>query len=284
MCLLTLVARGFQCRKPKNRRQRDSLPGSSVHAISQTILEWVAIPFSRDRTYVSCIGRRILYRHQRSPKPQLLLEIRLAEGPIPQLVAPPRLRPTQSCLCIFPPSVCPTLSPLRQGWPVVAPPRSAPPSLRFVPGPLAPPLPACAAPAPAVFGCGSLGKVVGSPVRAEFFHFYHVERTAGPPQVVRLRSGGATVPPAGAGGRCGWAREHGRMGLWRSGMGQRDEPLGCGFSSHAQPAPFPSALRKARREQQLVSKRLLRDEATEEAEGGCVVVILGEAEVSGQDA
>ena len=222
--------------------------------------------------------------HQRSPKPQLLLEIRLAEGPIPQFVAPPRLRPTQSCLCIFPPSVCPTLSPLRQGWPVVAPPRSAPPSLRFVPGPVAPPLPACAAPAPAVFGCGSLGKVVGSPVRAEFFHFYHVERTAGPPQVVRLRSGGATVPPAGAGGRCGWAREHGRMGLWRSGMGQRDEPLGCGFSSHAQPAPFPSALRKARREQQLVSKRLLRDEATEEAEGGCVVVILGEAEVSGQDA
>ena len=36
--------------------------------------------------------------HQRSPKPQLLLEIRLAEGPIPQLVAPPRLRPTQSSL------------------------------------------------------------------------------------------------------------------------------------------------------------------------------------------
>ena len=45
-----------------------SLPGSSVHGILQArILEWVAIPFSRvsswprDRTWVSCIGRRILY-------------------------------------------------------------------------------------------------------------------------------------------------------------------------------------------------------------------------------
>ena len=48
-----------------------SLPGSSVHGISQVgILEWVAIPFSRgssqprDRTHVlgvSCIGRWILY-------------------------------------------------------------------------------------------------------------------------------------------------------------------------------------------------------------------------------
>ena len=45
-----------------------SLPGSSVHGISQArILEWVAIPFSRgsswprDQTHVSCIGRRILY-------------------------------------------------------------------------------------------------------------------------------------------------------------------------------------------------------------------------------
>ena len=46
-----------------------SLPGSSVHGILQArILEWVAISFSRgssqlrDRTCVSCIGRRILYR------------------------------------------------------------------------------------------------------------------------------------------------------------------------------------------------------------------------------
>ena len=48
-----------------------SLPGSSVHGISQArILEWVAISYprtssqSRDRTcifFVSCIGRQILY-------------------------------------------------------------------------------------------------------------------------------------------------------------------------------------------------------------------------------
>ena len=45
-----------------------SPPGSSVHRILQArILEWVAIPFSRgasqlrDRTWVSCIGRQILY-------------------------------------------------------------------------------------------------------------------------------------------------------------------------------------------------------------------------------
>ena len=48
-----------------------SLPGSSVHGILQArILEWVAMPSSRassrprDRThisYVSCIGRRVLY-------------------------------------------------------------------------------------------------------------------------------------------------------------------------------------------------------------------------------
>ena len=45
-----------------------SLPGSSVHGISQTrILEWIAISFPRvssrpgDQTHVSCIGRWILY-------------------------------------------------------------------------------------------------------------------------------------------------------------------------------------------------------------------------------
>ena len=45
-----------------------SLPGSSVHGISQArILEWVAISFSRgssqpkDWTWISCIGRWILY-------------------------------------------------------------------------------------------------------------------------------------------------------------------------------------------------------------------------------
>ena len=50
-------------------------PGFSVHGILQArILEWVAIPFSRgssqprDRTWVSCIGRQILYHlsHQGS--------------------------------------------------------------------------------------------------------------------------------------------------------------------------------------------------------------------------
>ena len=39
-----------------------SPPGSSVHGILQErTLEWVAIPFSRDRTLVSCIGSQILY-------------------------------------------------------------------------------------------------------------------------------------------------------------------------------------------------------------------------------
>ena len=46
-----------------------SSPGSSVHGISQArILKWVAISFSResswprDRTHVSCFGRRLLYQ------------------------------------------------------------------------------------------------------------------------------------------------------------------------------------------------------------------------------
>ena len=57
-----------------------SLPGSSVHGILQTgILEWVAVPSSRrssqsrDRTgisYVSCIGRRILYHQCHLRRPQ----------------------------------------------------------------------------------------------------------------------------------------------------------------------------------------------------------------------
>ena len=54
-----------------------SPPVSSVHGILQaSILEWVAIPFSRgssqarDQTWVSCIGRVILYHlsHQGSPE------------------------------------------------------------------------------------------------------------------------------------------------------------------------------------------------------------------------
>ncbi|OWK11915.1 TMCO6 [Cervus elaphus hippelaphus] len=64
----------------------------------------------------------------------------------------------------------------------------------------------------------------------------------------------------------------GRRGLLR--------PLGCGVEElRCRRREREAALRKARREQQLVSKRLLRDEATEEAEEGCVVVILGEAEI-----
>ena len=43
-----------------------SPPGSSVHGIFQAgILEWVAISFSRDQTWISCVccsGRWILYR------------------------------------------------------------------------------------------------------------------------------------------------------------------------------------------------------------------------------
>ena len=55
-----------------------SLPGSSVHGISQArILEWVAISFSRgsfqprDWTHVSCIGRWILYYWASREAPQV---------------------------------------------------------------------------------------------------------------------------------------------------------------------------------------------------------------------
>ena len=51
-----------------------SLPESSVHGISQErMLEWVAIPFfrgsswTRNRTHISCIGRRVPLGHQGSP-------------------------------------------------------------------------------------------------------------------------------------------------------------------------------------------------------------------------
>ena len=57
-----------------------SLPGSSVHGILQARrLEWVALPSSggssqpRDRThvsYVSCIGRLVLYRYHHLGRPQ----------------------------------------------------------------------------------------------------------------------------------------------------------------------------------------------------------------------
>ena len=48
----------------------NSPPGSFVYGILQArILEWVAMPSSRDQTHVSCIGRRILHRlsHLGSP-------------------------------------------------------------------------------------------------------------------------------------------------------------------------------------------------------------------------
>uniref|UniRef100_A0A8C3WCP2 Transmembrane and coiled-coil domains 6 n=1 Tax=Catagonus wagneri TaxID=51154 RepID=A0A8C3WCP2_9CETA len=66
-----------------------------------------------------------------------------------------------------------------------------------------------------------------------------------------------------------WSRRQGRLRPLRCGM----EELRCRRREQE------AALRKARREQQLVSKRLLRDEASEEAEEACVAVILGEAEI-----
>ena len=64
-CCCCLVSEShLNLRDPMDR----SLPGSSVHGISQTrIPDWVAISFSRvssqprDWTCVSCIGRQILY-------------------------------------------------------------------------------------------------------------------------------------------------------------------------------------------------------------------------------
>ena len=61
-----------------------SLPGSSVHGISQArILEWVAISYSRvsswprDQICVSCIGRRIL--HHWATQEALILHLNLAK-------------------------------------------------------------------------------------------------------------------------------------------------------------------------------------------------------------
>ena len=57
-----------------------SSPGSSVHGILQArVLEWTAISSSsgysqpRDRTHVSCIGRRILYHWAPKEAPQITL-------------------------------------------------------------------------------------------------------------------------------------------------------------------------------------------------------------------
>ncbi|XP_026951170.1 transmembrane and coiled-coil domain-containing protein 6 isoform X3 [Sagmatias obliquidens] len=66
-----------------------------------------------------------------------------------------------------------------------------------------------------------------------------------------------------------WSRQRGRF-----------KPLCCGVEElRCRRREREAALRKARREQQLVSKRLLRDEALEEAEEGCVAMIFGEAEI-----
>ena len=62
-----------------------SLPGSSVHGILQArILEWVAISFSRVSSqprdwncvsYVSCIGRQVLYHYHHLGGPNSVLSI-----------------------------------------------------------------------------------------------------------------------------------------------------------------------------------------------------------------
>ncbi|XP_035870700.1 transmembrane and coiled-coil domain-containing protein 6 isoform X4 [Phyllostomus discolor] len=67
--------------------------------------------------------------------------------------------------------------------------------------------------------------------------------------------------------------------MWNRRQG-RLRPVGCGVEElRRRRREREAALRKARREQQLVSKRLLRDDTPEEAESGCVDLILGEAEI-----
>ncbi|XP_043445206.1 transmembrane and coiled-coil domain-containing protein 6 isoform X1 [Prionailurus bengalensis] len=67
--------------------------------------------------------------------------------------------------------------------------------------------------------------------------------------------------------------------MW-SGRQGRLRPVGCVVEElRCRRREREAALRKARREQQLISKRLLRDDASEEAEGGCVAMILGETEI-----
>ncbi|XP_030882009.1 transmembrane and coiled-coil domain-containing protein 6 isoform X2 [Leptonychotes weddellii] len=67
--------------------------------------------------------------------------------------------------------------------------------------------------------------------------------------------------------------------MW-SGRQGRLRPVGCVVEElRCRRREREAALRKARREQQLVSKRLLRDDVLEEVEGGCVAKILGEAEI-----
>lgn len=146
--------------------------------------------------------------------------------------------------------------------------------------PASPPLPPCAAAARSLPSCVFGVCDPGLELSENFLQLHHVEPTARPSQADGMRGGRATASPAGAGGRCGRARERGRVGYGggRPGSGSW-VPLLC-----LQPGTLSPALRKARREQQLVSKRLLRDDTLEEAESGCVDLILGEAEVRGQGA
>ncbi|CAH7106384.1 Tmco6 [Phodopus roborovskii] len=69
-----------------------------------------------------------------------------------------------------------------------------------------------------------------------------------------------------------WSRRQGHLRTLACGV----EELRCRRRERE------AALRKARREQQLVSKRLLREDAPEEAGGQSAPVLLGEAEVRGQ--
>ncbi|XP_032106347.1 transmembrane and coiled-coil domain-containing protein 6 isoform X2 [Sapajus apella] len=69
-----------------------------------------------------------------------------------------------------------------------------------------------------------------------------------------------------------WSRRQGRL-----------RPVVCGVEElRRRGREREAVLRKARREQQLVSKRLLRDDAPEEAGEGCVSAILGETELQVQ--
>ncbi|XP_014650799.1 PREDICTED: transmembrane and coiled-coil domain-containing protein 6 isoform X2 [Ceratotherium simum simum] len=67
--------------------------------------------------------------------------------------------------------------------------------------------------------------------------------------------------------------------MWSGRRGSL-RPAGCGLEElRRRRREREAVLRKARREQQLISKRLLRDDAPGEAEEGCVAMILREAEI-----
>ncbi|XP_004586704.2 transmembrane and coiled-coil domain-containing protein 6 isoform X2 [Ochotona princeps] len=67
--------------------------------------------------------------------------------------------------------------------------------------------------------------------------------------------------------------------MWKRRQG-RFRPVACGVEElRCRRREREAELRKARREQQLISKRLLRDDVPEEAGEGCAAAALGEAEV-----